>query len=213
MKQGIIILVLLAGFNLQAQIGKLKKADNYYAKVAYAEAAKIYIGLIDSEVDGPTMMAKLANCFYQMGQTNSAEKYYAEMISSAEATSQDVYNYAQALKENGEYLESDKWMEKFHSMNLIDSRGIQFNKNKEFLQQLRHQDAYFSIKNLNLNTSYSEYGGYPYKAQSFFISNRPSKIAVQRYHSWNDRPFFDLYSADVALDSELENTIFLENIL
>src|SRR3989344_1202932 len=99
MKQLIsLILCLLAGTILFAQSGKLKRADNYYNTLAYALAAEQYEELLGSEVDSPQLKAKLAHCYFQMGNTLKSETHYASMVSSGEASSEDVYNYAQSLR-------------------------------------------------------------------------------------------------------------------
>ena len=46
-----------------AQNLKLKKADDYYSKVAYAEAAELYSDLLGSKLETPEMKSRLANCF------------------------------------------------------------------------------------------------------------------------------------------------------
>ena len=46
-----------------AQTGKLKKADAYYEKLAYAYAADLYVKLIGTEAETPQMKSKLAQCF------------------------------------------------------------------------------------------------------------------------------------------------------
>lgn len=206
---GITLAVVALSSLSFGQSGKLKKADNYYSKVAYAEAADLYTELIGSEVDSPTLKAKLADCYYQMGETTRAEEYYAAMVSSPEATADDVYKFAQALKENGKYAESDKWMEKFHSIQADDSRGKEFISNKTYVEQITNQGAYFSINHLAVNTENAEFGGYPYgENEALFVSNRKKRVAVLRSHTYNGNRFLDLYTASVGGNNELETPDF-----
>ncbi|HIP31293.1 MAG TPA: hypothetical protein EYG86_00880 [Crocinitomicaceae bacterium] len=210
MKNILLISIAIAtSFAVNAQSGKLKKADNYYSKIAYANAAELYTELIGSEVDSPKLKSKLADCYYQMGETEKSEDYYTQMISSSEATSQDVYNYAQSLKENGKYAESDKWMDKFHSMKSSDLRVKEFVSNKTYVQQIESQGAYFKINLLKVNTEYADFGGYPYGNESYFVTNRKKRVSVKRFHTWNNKKFLDLYKADIATNGELENASFL----
>jgi outer membrane protein OmpA-like peptidoglycan-associated protein len=205
MKILVFIALALSCTTLFAQGGKLKKADNYYQKVSYYEASELYLDLLGSEIDSPKLRGKLANCYYQIGETVEAEKYYSEMISSDIVTSENIYNYAQSLKENGKYDESNRWMEKFHSLKTDDSRGKQFIQNKTYVQEIESQGAYFSINHLKMNSENAEFGGYPYQGKAYFVSNRTSKIAVQRYHLLNNARFLDLYLADVDTGKELVN--------
>lgn len=192
-----------------AQSGKLKKADNFYQNIAYAEAIPLYKDLIGSTVDSPQLKAKLADCYFQIGETKESEDYYSQVVSTSEASPDDVYKYAQSLKENAKYAESDKWMAKFHAMNASDSRGIQFNKNKAYVNQIEKQGAYFSINHLGVNTGNAEFGGYPApNGKMYLISNRRKSAGIKRAHSWNDRSFMDIYSADSEENQELSNIHF-----
>lgn len=201
------LITLLSLFSM-AQAGKLKKADNFYSKVAYAEASQLYSELLGSKHDSPEMQSKLANCYYQMGETVTAESYYSDLVESGGAKSEDIYNYAMSLKENGKYADSDKWMAKFHSMTGGDSRGKQFNQNKSYLDEIDAQGEYFSVKHLSINTEHADFGGYPMgDNKAYFVSNRKKRISVQRTHTYNNKKFLDLYSADIN-EGGLENPLF-----
>ncbi len=209
MKNFILTLsALLFAFTLTAQSGKLKKADNYHSKIAYHEAAELYKDLIGSEVDSPQLKAKLADCYFQMGETELAEKYYSEMINSDQVENKDVYQYAQALKENKKYSESDKWMKKYNQMNPSDSRSKEFIENTNYIHRIHSQDPYFKIGKLKINTPETEFGGYKNGDKIYFVSNRVKKIAVQRYHSWNNKTFLDVYEAEIGDDNEIENASY-----
>lgn len=201
--------LILLGSSTFAQSGKLKKADNYYEKVAFAEAEKLYRELIGSKVDNPVMKAKLANCYYQMGDSQSAEVVYAQVIASGDYKPESVYKYAQALKENGKYAESDKWMTTFYSLDNTDIRANEFVSNKSYIDRIEAQGAYFEINPLALNSATSEFGGYPYGAdKAYFVTNRYQRFGTDRSHTFNSKRFLDLYVADVADTKELENPSF-----
>ena len=189
-----------------SQSGKLKKADNYYTKVAYSAAAEIYTDLIGSEVDSPNMKAKLADCYYQIGETSKATEYYQKI--EDKLSSDDMYRYAQALKENKSYDESDRWMNKYYAAVLKDNRAIEFNENKSYLTAIESQDAYFSMKNLSINTERCDFGGYPSPEGVFFVSDRRKRISIQRFHSFNNKRFLDLYTANSSEDGTLSNPDF-----
>lgn len=188
------------------QNGQLAKADDFYNLISYASAAEIYTDLIGSEVDSPTMKAKLADCYYQMGETQKAEEYYREMIHSVEATPKDVYQYAQALKENGKYSLSDQWMEKFALLQASDSRALQYARNKSYLTEILNQEAFFDVNHLSLNTKSVEFGGYPLGDDKIcFVSDRRVKFAVKRVHTWNDRNYLDFFVGVKSDSNDLTN--------
>jgi len=200
---GAFLLFALSGFG---QAGRLKKADNYYEKLSYAYAAELYEGLIGSEVDSPKMIGKLATSYYQMGDMARAEKYFAQMVNSPEATSENYFYYAQALKQNGKYPESDKWMEKFHNNAQADIRGISFANNQSYVETIEKQSNRFEVKNLDVNSAAADFGGYPSTdgKAAYFVSARKQRVAVQNEWSWNNKRFLDLYKANVGSNLELE---------
>ncbi len=200
--------VLFAVFTINAQSGKLKKADKFYSKIAYHQAAELYKELIGSEVDSPKLKAKLADCYFQMGETELSEKYYSEMVNSDQVENKDVYQYAQSLKENKKYKESDLWMKKYNEMNPTDGRSKEFISNTNYVHKIHSQDPYFKVGKLSINTPETEFGGYPNGEKVYFVSNREKKIAVQRYHSWNNKTFLDVYEAEIGANNEIENAVF-----
>ena len=202
----VYIFLLVTSFSF-SQSGKLKKADNFYNKVAYAEAALLYTELLGSEVDSPKLKSKLANCYYQTGETSKSEEVYQSYIDET-ALPADIYNYAQSLKENGKYNESDTWMEKFHSVTKDDSRGKQFIERKTYLEEINAQGTYFSINHLKVNSKDAEFGGYPGRGKEvYFVSNRKKRISIQRFHSYNNKQFLDLYVGNNE-NNEIENAEF-----
>jgi outer membrane protein OmpA-like peptidoglycan-associated protein len=191
-----------------AQSGKLKKADNYYDKVAYAYAIPLYTELLESEVDSPEMKSKLANSYYQIGETQKAEEIYAMFIDKTNSKPEEIYNYAQSLKENGKYSDSDVWMAAFHTKTSDDLRAKEFAGNKSYLADLNNQAPYFSISHLAVNTKYSDFGGYPSKDDEvYFVSNRKKHVSVKRFHSFNDKKFLDLYVGN-SVNNTIENPEF-----
>ena len=133
-KQFIIICYLLVSFSSFGQLGKLKKADAYYDKLAYSYAAELYEQLINSEVDSPLLKSKIATCYYHMGVMDKAETYFASMITTNFATKEDYFFYAQALKQNGKYKESDQWMSAMNQRASADIRAVSFMNNQSYLQ-------------------------------------------------------------------------------
>lgn len=185
---------------VSAQSGKLKKADDYYAKLSYTYAIELYEELIGTEVDSPEMKGRLATSYYKIGETHNAEKYFSQMITSPAVTREDYFNYAQALKQNGNYSLSDQWMQKFHEHGQADMRGASFANDPSYIQTIEKQGNRFTVANLSLNSASADFGGYPSPdgKQVYFVSSRNEPVAVQHEWSWNGDHFLDLYKSEVA---------------
>ncbi|MGB0933043.1 MAG: OmpA family protein [Lishizhenia sp.] len=201
-----LLVILSSTLVVSAQSGKLKKADNFYNKIAYAEAAELYVDLLGSEVDSPMLKAKLADCYYEMGNTIKAVEYYSAIVNTSTATPEHFYKYASSLRENGNYEESNRWMERFELESKMDSRAIEFANNPDFIQKIKNQKAYFKAEPLTINTKHDEFGGYQIGEQTFFVSNRRAPLLVRYSHTFNGNRFLDLYYANVINENnQLDN--------
>ena len=146
MKGLIFGLLFILSFVANAQSVKMKKADKLYAKLAYTRAAQMYESLREKE-SNTIMLSNLANCYYQIGKPDLAEAVYSQMITDISSTPEDYYKYAQVLKENGKYEESNKWMTNFYNKNRADYRAIEFMKKKQEVQAILDKGENFTIKN------------------------------------------------------------------
>lgn len=99
-----------------AQAGRLKRANHDYSHLSYKSAARKYERIIGKRSDGVEVQRNLANCYYNMSDMVNAEKYFAMMIDSPEATPDDLFRYAQALKQNGKLDASDTYMSKLYKV-------------------------------------------------------------------------------------------------
>jgi len=212
-KQFIIICYLLVSFSSFGQLGKLKKADAYYDKLAYSYAAELYEQLINSEVDSPLLKSKIATCYYHMGVMDKAETYFASMITTNFATKEDYFFYAQALKQNGKYKESDQWMSAMNQRASADIRAVSFMNNQSYLDAIANQGTHFEIKNLKCNSSAADFGAYPSNndKEIYFVSSRKTPIMIQYEWAWNRTQFLDIYKSTIVEKGELENISILKN--
>lgn len=191
----LIVLSLVLSIGATAQTGRLMKADDLYGKVAYAKAAVVYENLLGSSVDTPELKAKLAHCYYQNHQLTKAEEVYRQAFSASTDLPLDHYFYfAQTLKQNGKYVESDQWMERFHGKEQNDNRGIQFAENTAYLAKILGSPAHFKIDTVFFNSPSADFGGYRYQAENqlLFVTSR-RKSLIKRSWTWNADNFLDLY--------------------
>jgi outer membrane protein OmpA-like peptidoglycan-associated protein len=206
MKKIIFITFIILNAQLSfSQVGKLKKADNYFEKLSYASAMELYSELIGSEVDSPILKSKLAFCYYKNGEIPKAEETYATFIESANVSTLDYFYYAQVLKQNNKYSESDTWMKKYYSIAKNDIRANEFANNENYIEQIEKNENPVPIKHLNINSESSDFGGYLFKNKVYFISSRTENPYVKNSSSWNNKKFLDIYCSDIASDGELTN--------
>jgi len=191
-----VLLIFLFIGSSTAQTGKLKKADALYVNLSYSVALASYTDLLGTHMDGPMMKAKLAHCYYQIGKMEQAESFYAQAyVDGTDISSEHLFFYAQTLKQNGKYAESDIWMSKFHTKKQMDTRGVMFVKNPSYLEKIMEEGSHFTIENVSFNSEHSDFGGYNYYKGNnlFFLSSRRIS-AISRNWTWNGDNFLDLYT-------------------
>jgi outer membrane protein OmpA-like peptidoglycan-associated protein/tetratricopeptide (TPR) repeat protein len=210
-KQYLVFCYIILAFTSFGQAGKLKKADAFYEKLSYAYAVGLYEELIGSEVASPALFSKIASCYYYMGDMEKAETNFKSMIQTDAAVKEDYFLYAQALKQNGKYTESDVWMTKFNQLASSDHRAVSFISNSSYLQNIEKQGIHFEIKNLNCNSSVADFGAYPSVDGNllYFLSSRRKPIMIQYEWSWNQTQFLDVYTSTVAPNGEVQNISLL----
>lgn len=201
-----LFLFVFASQTLIAQKSILKTADTYYEKIAYSMAAENYEKLRGSKVETPQMLARLANCYYQIGKTIKAEEIYGLMINDPSANYEDIYRYAMTLKENEKYEESDVWLNKFTVLQASDVRAQEYKGNYNYLTDLRAIPERFEINNLDINTELTDFGGYynPNNNEIMFISNRAWEGLTQRDWGGNELPFLDIFQGQLGENMQIE---------
>ncbi|WP_299333280.1 OmpA family protein [uncultured Psychroserpens sp.] len=179
----------LSSFSLIAQNKDTKKADKHFNRFEFVEAAEDYAKLVEDGKGDPYVYAQLAESYYNVFNTQEAERWYAKALESSDSPEM-IFKYSQMLKANGKYEESNTQMAKFASMRPSDDRAIAFNKNPDYLPKILEKGKKFNIQNLGLNTQYSDFGGTLQDGKLYITSARNTS---RKTYGWNEEPFLDIY--------------------
>ena len=188
----ILLFLVLINISLKAQNKDTKSADILFDRYEYSAAAKQYLSLVNKGNSDPYVYKQLGDCYYNMANTIEAENWYSKAVVSKQNV-ETYYNYAQMLKSNGKYAESDKQMRVFASILPNDGRAIEFNNNPDYLDKLKNKDKLFDVNKISVNSEKSSFGAVLYGNSLYFASarNNGSKI-----YGWNNEPFLDLYQSE-----------------
>ena len=181
-------LFVLVGY---AQERKLSKADKKYDSYAYINAIEIYEEVAAEGYKSKELFEKLGNAYYFNANLIKASKWYGELFKLGEEVAPEYYfRYAQTLKAEKRYKESDEKMQEFNKLTGSDIRGNEFIKTRNYLEKIEGKSGRFRIENLGVNSKYSDF------APSFYLENnlvfssaRDTGIATRSNHKWNARPF------------------------
>ena len=149
MKNLYIVLSFFAlSSSIIAQNQDTKVADKLFSRYEYISAVKEYQKLVDSGKADGYVFKQMADAYYNMFNTAESIKWYAK----ATATKQDAetyYRYAQMLKSNGKYEESNKQMTKFAALAPNDVRAKSFKENPNYVPKEIDEDYYSPDYELN----------------------------------------------------------------
>ncbi|WP_428740607.1 OmpA family protein [Tenacibaculum sp.] len=189
-----------------------KVADRYFEEFSYIQSAKLYKDLVLIKGDSSKhVLSRLAESYYNNSETEEAEIWLKKLISNYSNELEDKYlfKYAQVLRSNGKYKKSDSIFFKLAE-----------NKNSNFNNELKKENNLLNnsnskrigVRNLAINTPYSDFGGFLLNGKSYFTSSAPTGSRKQKIYKWNNQPFLNIYKAEEdiqTIEGSIQDTILV----
>lgn len=202
MKNLYIALLFAGTLTVTAQNKDTKVADKLFGRYEYVDAAKEYLKLVENGKSDGYVYKQLADSYFNVFNTTEATKWYAKAIE----TNQDAetyYRYAQMLKANGKYEESNKQMQKFASLAPSDSRAKAFKENPNYVPRLLDKAKQYNVNNLEVSSDKSDFGPVLYDDNSFYFTS--ARNGARKTYGWTEEPYLDIYRADYNEDGTISN--------
>lgn len=176
----------------------LKKGDEVYQKMWYADAAKYYEAVAKYD-KSPELLQKLGNCYYFVSNLEKAHEWYHELFLSFRSTmdNQTLFRYGQSLKGVEKYNQASR------VFSLIRASGDEGIEN--FISSKKESSDYknITLKPLSSNSKNSDFSPiYLSKDKLVFASARDSSVFTTRKYRWNNQPYLDLYIGDIDQESD-----------
>jgi outer membrane protein OmpA-like peptidoglycan-associated protein len=198
MKRILFVLILLAASGMTFSQTALKKlAETSFEKQDYQIAAASYERLVQKGDSSVEVLFKLGDAYYY----NWYVKSYAK---NKQLTANQFHRFIQTLKSVGNKEESNRVMVAFTQAFPQDIRV----KNNVTSEKYFQNPLQVSIKNLAINSAYSDYGASIYKDSLMFSSARPVLVSSTDYYR-TDQPFTNLFVA-IKTDSTYNNVSLLK---
>lgn len=193
-----ITVISLFSFNSYAQKNKANTADKKYDSYAYIDAIKTYERLADRGYKSEDMFQKLGNSYYFNSEFEKSAKWYGELYAmDPDLNSEYYYRYAQSLKSIGQNEKANEMLEKFLQKSGNDNRGLLYDKNRNYLEEIKANSGRYKIEDAGVNSKYSDYGSSYFQNKLVFSSARDTGSLGQKRHKWTNQYFTNLYSADL----------------
>jgi outer membrane protein OmpA-like peptidoglycan-associated protein len=190
----------------------LQKADSYFSKMWYAEAAELYEKVLEQDPNNQSfkVMQKAGDSHYFNTNMERAYYWYDKLYTNFkdEMSAENIFKYAHSSKGTGKYARAkrlmrlyDKEVKKGNSRTLDNlSRAT---PNEIVLDNILNAEETISIANLAVNTKYSDFSPMYYNEdQMVFSSAMDSSFFNTRRYKWNNQPFLDLYVAKLNKESQ-----------
>ena len=184
-----------------SQNAATETADRYYQNFEFVRAIKSYEKLVEKGKGDEYVYRQLAEANYNILNTGEAEKWYFKVLESAPGDAEVVYKYSQMLKANGKYDRSNEYMRQFAELKPNDQRAVAFMENPDYIPQLLEKEKTFRLKNLDINSEQSDFGG-TIKDGKFYFATARNKS--RKTYGWNEQPFLDIYVSEVTADGFME---------
>ena len=186
-----------------SQSSQLATADRKYNKYSYVDAIEIYEKVAEKGYQSPELFKKLGNAYYFNGELDKAAKWYKDLFAMNEDVDPEYYfRYSQALKAIEDYDNANKYLSLFNEKT-NDSRGNEFAKNKDYLENIEAISGKYTIGKTSINSEFSDYGPSYYGNQLVFASARKEGALFNKIHDWTKQNFTDLYSVTINSDKSL----------
>jgi outer membrane protein OmpA-like peptidoglycan-associated protein len=196
----------------------LKKADALFKNYSYADASKAYEEILQNIKNPSAQTIKnAADSYYFISDARNALKWYRKLYEIQGNNLTDIYylRYIQTMKAVMDYDEADKITKEY-----LNKKGDQKEINRYVAQKtqmdsLAKARPLFQIKNLDINTSKSDFGATFFGDKVVFTSARDTTKFSEKLYTWNNQPFLNLYVAErnPADGSLFNETVFIPNVM
>ncbi|WP_240531857.1 OmpA family protein [Maribacter sp. 4G9] len=187
----------------------IKRADAYFDKMWYAEAAKLYEMALENDKDSYNyeVLQKIADAHYFNTNMEQAYKWYNTMYETYgdQMSADNIFRYAHSLKGTGNYARSKKLMRLYNKKYeaQLGNTTVSSEQREQILDRLLNSKDKFDIKNLEINSEYSDFSpAFLGEDQIVFATAKDSSVFTTRRYKWDNQPYLDLYKAKLNEESQ-----------
>ncbi len=189
----------------------IEKADAYFNKMWYAEAADLYEQALSKGEKYYTRdnLQKAADAHYFNTDMEKAYQWYNVLYENygKEMSEENMFKYAHSLKGTGKYGRAKRLMRVYNRKTengaAADLINTKLTANEVVLDNILGSEQDFELKNMSINTKYSDFSPmFLDSNQVVFSSAKDSSFFKTRKYKWNDQPFLDLYVAEINKESQ-----------
>lgn len=193
--------VLIASLSLLCVVGKAqeKKADKMFDNYAYIDALKTYERIVEKGYKSAGIFKKIGDSYYFNGLLTESAKWYGDLFTLNDPSVEPEYyfRYAQSLKATGQYEKANEILDQFSKKSADQIRTKIYLENSDYLNQIKNNSGRYTVKSVDLNSQYSDFGTAFFGDKIVFASNREAGSMQKKVDKWTDNSFAKIYVTDI----------------
>lgn len=190
----------------------LQKADAYFNKMWYAEAAELYEAYLKDNKDQYSyeILQKVGDSHYFNSNMERAFYWYDILYNryTNEISSENIFKYAHSLKGTGKYARAKRLMRIYDRK--VRKEGMRYSVDdprttpkEKVLDNILNTEQEYTLRNIATNSEYSDFSPMFYDNDRLvFSSAMDSSFFSTRRYKWNNQPYLDLYVAKMNQESQ-----------
>ncbi|AUC14499.1 hypothetical protein BTO06_04780 [Tenacibaculum sp. SZ-18] len=184
-------------FHITANTQSRRVADKYFEKFAYFKAVKIYEAVYQKGDTTKYLLKRLGDAYYNNSQTEKAEFWYQKLVEEKQEKDLSyLFKYSQVLRSNGKSEKSDSIYALLNKEMTSQGGEKYLNKNNHLQDFLNQGNQKISLRNLSINTAFSDFGGVIFEDKVYFASASPKTEKKEKLYHWNNQPFLNIYKSN-----------------
>ncbi|MCB0399554.1 MAG: OmpA family protein [Winogradskyella sp.] len=202
-KRIVLLIYLMVVSQLAFSQGK-SKADRFFEKGDYTNAAKYY----EINLEGENCKKDLENIiisYYNIFEYRKASRYLKQLVNGrfveADKTYDNEFNfkYYQILSALGDYEKGLDYLKLYKG-----NKSKPFDKNEAIatIEDFKLMDSDYEVEMVGFNSSASDFGALKYNDCIYFTSDRDDNRLLGKEYKWTHRGFLDIYSVKVSEENK-----------
>ncbi len=189
-----LIVLLATSASFAQDFGKIIRADEKYAALAFNEALELYLDVYDKKLGNVDYVAaKIANCYRLTGQPTESLKWFNRVSATTNMEPINYLYYAQALAASEKYEVAVVNYKKFLDNYPNDSRGILGIEACDRANDMAKMASIATVSRTNVNSEYSDFAPAFSSDGLVFASNRKNPLTFDYTDKWTGANYLDLY--------------------
>lgn len=203
----VILLLAFSATYGQEQPGLRDRAEQAFLRYEYANAAALYVKLADSRKPRLADLERLAYCYMQMKDYESAENWYARVAAMDGSSPENLLRYGEVLKMNGKYAGAKEQLEAYAEKTGDRGRvSVQLAGCDSALIWMADPTVH-RLRNEGVNTSLAEFSVFPAGDKVYYAGEPDAHMRGVATYGWTGNPFLRVYTADRGADNGLSNAV------